>query len=89
MRSTWPLVQGCLILVSRGAQPLRANLMFGTPAEVIAKLRRYEAFGVDNFCYSASYGLPMDVQKRSLQLFIDEVMPAFAAVPAGVPALSG
>jgi alkanesulfonate monooxygenase SsuD/methylene tetrahydromethanopterin reductase-like flavin-dependent oxidoreductase (luciferase family) len=67
------------------AQPLRANLMFGTPAEVIAKLRRYEALGVDNFCYSASYGLPMDVQKRSLRLFIDDVMPAFAAAPADTP----
>jgi flavin-dependent trigonelline monooxygenase, oxygenase component len=65
------------------AEQLRANLMFGTPADVIAKLRRYEALGVDNFCYGASYGLPMDVQKRSLRLFIDEVMPAFAAVRAG------
>lgn len=58
---------------------LRTNLMFGTPNEVIAKLRRYEALGVDNFLYYASYGLPMDLQKRSFKLFIDEVMPAFAS----------
>jgi alkanesulfonate monooxygenase SsuD/methylene tetrahydromethanopterin reductase-like flavin-dependent oxidoreductase (luciferase family) len=58
---------------------LRTNLMFGTPDEVIAKLRRYEALGVDNFVYYASYGLPMDLQKRSLKLFIEEVMPAFAS----------
>jgi alkanesulfonate monooxygenase SsuD/methylene tetrahydromethanopterin reductase-like flavin-dependent oxidoreductase (luciferase family) len=63
---------------------LRTNLMFGTPEEVIAKLRRYEALGVDNFLYYASYGLPMELQKRSLRLFIDEVMPAFA--PGAKPA---
>jgi alkanesulfonate monooxygenase SsuD/methylene tetrahydromethanopterin reductase-like flavin-dependent oxidoreductase (luciferase family) len=52
--------------------------MFGTPDEVIGKLRAYEALGVDNFLYCASYGLPMELQRRSLKLFIDEVMPAFA-----------
>lgn len=57
---------------------LRHNLMFGTPDEVIAKLRMYDDVGVD-FMYCPSYGAPMDAQKRSLQLFIDEVMPAFAA----------
>jgi len=57
---------------------LRENLMFGTPDVVIDKLRRYEALGVDYFCYSASFGLPMAEQLRSLRLFIDEVMPAFA-----------
>lgn len=55
---------------------LRENLMFGTPDEVIAKLRVYDALGTD-FLYCASYGAPIEAQKRSLQLFIDEVMPAF------------
>ena len=59
-------------------ETLSENLMFGTPGAVIDKLRRYEALGIDYFCYSASYGLPMAEQRRSLQLFIDEVMPAFA-----------
>ncbi len=58
-------------------QMLRENLMFGTPDEVIAKLKAYEALGVDNFLYCASYGLPMEDQQKSLRLFIDEVMPAF------------
>ena len=58
---------------------LQDNLMFGAPAEVIAKLHAYDALGVD-FLYCASYGAPMDAQKRSLQLFIDEVMPAFEDV---------
>ena len=57
---------------------LQENLMFGTPEEVIAKLRRYEALGVDQFTYYASMGLGRREQKRSLELFINEVMPAFA-----------
>ncbi|HMK68332.1 MAG TPA: LLM class flavin-dependent oxidoreductase [Stellaceae bacterium] len=60
---------------------LRENLMFGTPEEVIAKLKRYEALGVDYFNYSAGFGLPHAQQKNSLRLFIDEVMPAFAEKP--------
>jgi len=56
---------------------LRENLMFGTPDEVIAKLRRYEAIGVDYFNYSASFGMPHAEQTKSLRLFIDEVIPAF------------
>ena len=56
---------------------LRNNLMFGTPDEIISKLRAYESLGVDNFIYYASYGLPHDLQEKSLRLFTDEVMPAF------------
>ena len=59
-------------------QMLQRNLMFGTPDEVIEKLRAYEALGVDQFTYYASLGLGMKEQKRSLKLFIEEVMPAFA-----------
>lgn len=58
-------------------ETLRENLMFGTPDEVIAKLREYESLGTD-FLYCASYGAPIEAQKSSLRLFIDEVMPAFA-----------
>ena len=57
---------------------LAANLAFGSPEEVTDKLKQYEALGVDAFIYYASMGLDMAQQKRSLQLFIDEVMPAFA-----------
>ena len=59
-------------------QSLRDNLMFGTTDEVIEKLKRYEALGVDHFVYNASYGLPIEFQKKSLQRLIDQVMPAFA-----------
>lgn len=57
---------------------LSENLMFGTPETVIAKLRRYEALGVDAFIYYASMGLGLPEQKRSLDLFCREVIPAFA-----------
>ena len=57
---------------------LSENLMFGTPKQVIEKLKKYEALGVDEFTYYASLGLGLKEQKRSLRLFIDEVMPAFS-----------
>ena len=56
---------------------LSTNLMFGTPDEVIAKLKPYEALGVDEFTYYASLGLGLKEQKRSLELFCKEVIPAF------------
>ena len=56
---------------------LHADLMFGTPEEVIAKLKLYEDLGVDAFIYYASMGLGLPEQKRSLELFCEEVMPAF------------
>lgn len=56
---------------------LEENLMFGSPETVIAKLNQYKDMGIDSYIYYASMGLEMDVQKRSLQTFIDEVMPAF------------
>ena len=57
---------------------LSENLMFGTPEEVVAKLRKYEELGVDEFTYYASMGLGFKEQKRSLELFCSEVIPAFA-----------
>jgi alkanesulfonate monooxygenase SsuD/methylene tetrahydromethanopterin reductase-like flavin-dependent oxidoreductase (luciferase family) len=54
------------------------SMVFGTPRQVVSKLREYEAAGVDQFCYGASFGLPHDVARRSLALFIAEVMPHFA-----------
>ena len=56
---------------------LHENLMFGTPDEVIAKLKPYEELGVDAFIYYASLGLGQKEQKRSLELFVNEVIPAF------------
>ena len=57
---------------------LQENLMFGTPEEVITKLRLYEDMGVDHFIYYSSLGLGLKEQKRSLELFVNEVIPAFS-----------
>ena len=57
---------------------LEENLVFGTPDTVVRKIKQYQDIGVDAFIYYASMGLEMDVQKRSLQSFIDHVMPEFA-----------
>jgi hypothetical protein len=51
--------------------------MFGTPDQVIAKLKLYDDLGVDAFIYYASLGLGLAEQKRSLELFVREVIPAF------------
>ncbi len=56
---------------------LEENLIFGSPDEVVTKLKAYEALGIDAFIYYASMGLDPAVQLRSLQLFIDRVMPEF------------
>lgn len=60
------------------AEMLSQNLLFGTPEQVIEKLKRYEALGVDEFIYSASMGYEPADQRESLELFCNEVMPAFA-----------
>ena len=56
---------------------LEENLMFGSPDSVIAKLKRYEALGVDHFAYLASMNWSHKEQKRSLELFCQEVIPEF------------
>jgi flavin-dependent trigonelline monooxygenase, oxygenase component len=56
---------------------VQENMMFGTPDEVVRKIRFYQDCGVDNYCYGASFGLPFDAQVRSLRLFISDVMPHF------------
>jgi alkanesulfonate monooxygenase SsuD/methylene tetrahydromethanopterin reductase-like flavin-dependent oxidoreductase (luciferase family) len=56
---------------------IRESMMFGTPDEVVQKLKFYQSCGVENFCYGASFGMPFDAQLRSLRLFISDVMPHF------------
>lgn len=56
---------------------LEENLLFGTPETAIAKLKRYEALGADEFIYYASMGLSHASQQRSLRMFCNEVMPEF------------
>jgi flavin-dependent trigonelline monooxygenase, oxygenase component len=46
---------------------------------VIRKLQVYEDEGVDQYTLGLSFNLPFDLQQKTLRLFIDEVMPHFAA----------
>jgi len=59
------------------ADMLETNLVFGSPDTVIDKLKRYEAIGVDAFIYYASMNLEHESQRKSLELFCNEVIPAF------------
>ena len=56
---------------------VREAAVFGTPEEVVEKLEAYKAAGVDLYCYGGSFGLPLDFARRSLELFIEKVMPHF------------
>ncbi|HVC15783.1 MAG TPA: LLM class flavin-dependent oxidoreductase [Rhodanobacter sp.] len=59
-------------------QAVLDSMVCGTPEQVVMKLKQYEAAGVDQFCYGASFGLPHRIARRSLELFISDVMPHFA-----------
>jgi alkanesulfonate monooxygenase SsuD/methylene tetrahydromethanopterin reductase-like flavin-dependent oxidoreductase (luciferase family) len=54
------------------------NLMFGSPERIVEKLERYRDLGIDRFTYCASFGLDPGRETRSLELFIEKVMPHFS-----------
>ena len=56
---------------------MRANNVIGTPAEVVARLKRYEALGYDEYSFWIDTGMTFERKKRSLELFIEQVMPEF------------
>ena len=57
---------------------LRKNLVMGTPCQVIERLKGYEALGYDQYSLWLDNHMDFERKRKSLQLFIDEVMPAFA-----------
>lgn len=57
---------------------IRKNLVIGTPAEVIARLKTYEAMGYDQYSLWLDNHMDFEKKQRCLALFIEEVMPAFA-----------
>jgi alkanesulfonate monooxygenase SsuD/methylene tetrahydromethanopterin reductase-like flavin-dependent oxidoreductase (luciferase family) len=56
---------------------IRKNTMIGTPEEVIARIRHYQELGVDEFSFWADNSLSHAEKKKSLELFIQHVVPAF------------
>jgi alkanesulfonate monooxygenase SsuD/methylene tetrahydromethanopterin reductase-like flavin-dependent oxidoreductase (luciferase family) len=57
---------------------MRTNLPVGTPEQVIARLKSYEAMGYDEYAMWIDTGMSFERKKASLERFIAEVMPAFA-----------
>ena len=58
---------------------LRRSAMIGTPAEVIERLKHYEELGVTEFSFWSDNSLTHEQKKRSLELFIEHVVPTFSA----------
>ncbi|WP_279027445.1 LLM class flavin-dependent oxidoreductase [Gibbsiella quercinecans] len=58
---------------------LRANMLIGTPQQIIDRLKNYQALGVDEFSFWSDNSLPFAEKKKSLALFIKHVIPAFNA----------
>lgn len=56
---------------------LHRTAMIGTPAEVIERLRHYEELGVTEYSFWSDNSLDHEAKKRSLELFVREVVPAF------------
>ena len=53
------------------------NTVTGTPEQVIARLKKYQAMGYDEFSLWIDSMMPTERKKASLQRFIDHVLPAF------------
>ena len=60
--------------------------MIGTPEEIIDGCRHYEALGVTEFSVWSDNSLTHEEKKRSLELFIEHVVPAFQEQKAAVRA---
>lgn len=74
-----PLAQAEMAAMPNYApEVMRKNLVIGRPDEVIARLKGYEALGYDQYSVWIDSGLSHERKKKSLELFVREVMPAFA-----------
>ena len=71
-------------------ETVHENMVYGTPDEVVEKLGLYREAGVDLFCFGpGGFGMPRAKVLRSLELFIERVMPHFAADEASPHAAAG
>jgi alkanesulfonate monooxygenase SsuD/methylene tetrahydromethanopterin reductase-like flavin-dependent oxidoreductase (luciferase family) len=57
---------------------IRKNLVIGEPKQVIERLKRYEELGYDQYSFWLDSHMSYERKRRSVELFIAEVMPAFA-----------
>jgi len=56
---------------------MRKNSIIGTPEEAIERIKLCEKLGYDEYSYWVDSSMSFDKKKKSLELFINEVMPAF------------
>ncbi len=59
------------------AEAMRKNMLVGTPDEIIVRLKAYEALGYDEFSIWVDSHMNYEQKRKSIQLFIDHVLPAF------------
>ena len=52
-------------------------MVLGSPDEAAEQIEAYAALGIDEFCYGGNYGLDPARTRRSLELFVERVMPRF------------
>lgn len=57
---------------------MRTNNVVGTPDTVIERLKIYQSLGYDQYSLWIDSGMSQAAKKKSLRLFIEEVMPAFS-----------
>lgn len=60
------------------AEAMRKNQIVGEAAEVISRIKSYEAMGYDEFSFWIDSGMSFERKKASLERFLRDVMPAFA-----------
>jgi alkanesulfonate monooxygenase SsuD/methylene tetrahydromethanopterin reductase-like flavin-dependent oxidoreductase (luciferase family) len=54
------------------------TLMLGSPGDLIDRIRKLEALGINHLIFRPTWvGMPIEQAKRSIALFAHEVMPAF------------
>ncbi|MDO5368212.1 LLM class flavin-dependent oxidoreductase [Kocuria sp.] len=58
-------------------ETIRRNSVIGTPDEVIERVRGYENMGYDEYSFWTDNSMTHEEKKRSLQYFVDHVMPEF------------
>lgn len=58
-------------------ETIRRNSVIGTPDEVIERVRGYRDMGYDEYSFWTDNSMSHEEKKRSLQLFIDRVVPEF------------
>ncbi|SFA95118.1 Flavin-dependent oxidoreductase, luciferase family (includes alkanesulfonate monooxygenase SsuD and methylene tetrahydromethanopterin reductase) [Collimonas sp. OK607] len=61
------------------ADMMRKNLVIGQPQQVVERLKMYESLGYDQYSFWIDSHMSFERKKKSLELFIDQVMPAFSA----------